>query len=213
MSQQTTEEIYKPRRTRLQEAMARLVPQAITPNMITAFRLACTLAISLVALCDLALWWVLVLGFVAGMSDYLDGAVARHRGQTTKLGAFLDPLGDKLLALVVGYVLWHKGLLPWQPLVAALATEAHAVVLPVLTLARRAAARLPLLPLPQVTPNLWGKWKTGVLAWSMGFVLMGNVFGVTYLDYLGQVGVWLAVLYGAVAMVLYFRDWARGQWA
>jgi len=46
-------------------------------------------------------------------SDALDGAIARLRGERTPLGAFLDPLADKLL-LVVSYVVFTY--LHWIPL-------------------------------------------------------------------------------------------------
>jgi cardiolipin synthase (CMP-forming) len=38
-----------------------------------------------------------VLFFLMAISDAIDGYLARHRGQITKLGTFLDPLADKLL--------------------------------------------------------------------------------------------------------------------
>ncbi len=46
-------------------------------------------------------------------SDALDGAIARLRGERTPLGAFLDPLADKLL-LVVSYIIFSY--LNWIPL-------------------------------------------------------------------------------------------------
>jgi len=46
-------------------------------------------------------------------SDALDGAIARLRGERTPLGAFLDPLADKLL-LVVTYIVFSS--LGWIPL-------------------------------------------------------------------------------------------------
>jgi cardiolipin synthase (CMP-forming) len=42
--------------------------------------------------------WALVLFVVAGLTDALDGYVARHANQSTRLGAMLDPVADKLLA-------------------------------------------------------------------------------------------------------------------
>ncbi len=39
----------------------------------------------------------IVLFFIMAVSDAVDGYWARHRGQITKLGSFLDPLADKLL--------------------------------------------------------------------------------------------------------------------
>lgn len=43
----------------------------------------------------------LVLGFITGLTDYLDGYIARRLNQTSKLGALLDSLADILAALVV----------------------------------------------------------------------------------------------------------------
>jgi cardiolipin synthase len=48
-------------------------------------------------------WAILVLA-LAGMTDYLDGKIARAFGQTSRLGALLDPAADRLyiLATLVG---------------------------------------------------------------------------------------------------------------
>jgi len=50
-------------------------------------------------------WWVTFwLGWVMGATDLLDGSMAR-RARPTKLGAFLDPLADKVIVLSLGYTL------------------------------------------------------------------------------------------------------------
>jgi len=46
---------------------------------------------------------------LAAVTDTLDGAVARRRRQVTALGAFLDPLADKLLVIAVLFVLVGDG--------------------------------------------------------------------------------------------------------
>lgn len=65
------------------------------PNALTAARLA--------AMIPFALWAMqgrdraaLILFMVAGLTDTLDGTIARHFGQTSKIGRLLDPLADKL---------------------------------------------------------------------------------------------------------------------
>ena len=47
--------------------------------------------------------WALVTFFTAGVTDMLDGLIARSTGQRTELGAWLDPMADKLL-LVSAFV-------------------------------------------------------------------------------------------------------------
>jgi cardiolipin synthase len=41
--------------------------------------------------------WALMTFMAAGITDVLDGIIARRFGQKTKIGAFLDPIADKLL--------------------------------------------------------------------------------------------------------------------
>ncbi len=43
--------------------------------------------------------WALVVFLAAGLTDGLDGLIARVSGQRTSLGAWLDPMADKLLLL------------------------------------------------------------------------------------------------------------------
>ena len=45
----------------------------------------------------------LIVLLVAGITDALDGTIARRANQRTQLGAFLDPLADKLL-LTSGFI-------------------------------------------------------------------------------------------------------------
>jgi cardiolipin synthase len=53
-------------------------------------------------------WALLVFGF-AGLTDGLDGLVARRAGQRTALGAWLDPMADKLLLVTTFVVLTVPG--------------------------------------------------------------------------------------------------------
>lgn len=50
--------------------------------------------------------------FLFMISDFLDGLAARKRGERTKLGAFLDPMADKLLLTAVYISLVHLGDVP-----------------------------------------------------------------------------------------------------
>ena len=48
----------------------------------------------------------------AALTDLLDGYVARRRGSQTRLGAFLDPMADKLLLTAAFVTLTHLRVLP-----------------------------------------------------------------------------------------------------
>jgi cardiolipin synthase len=68
-------------------------------NALTALRIFVTVPLVLLAISDSApdrLWAAGLLAF-AGLTDGLDGAVARRFGITSALGAFLDPLADKFV--------------------------------------------------------------------------------------------------------------------
>lgn len=51
---------------------------------------------------------------LAGLTDVLDGYIARRNGQITLTGMMLDPLADKLMMLAVIIALLAGGALPWE---------------------------------------------------------------------------------------------------
>lgn len=65
---------------------------------------------------------------VAGVSDAVDGFIARHFNQRSELGAYLDPMADKLLLVSVFVVLGFMGELPLWLVVAAVARDALIVL-------------------------------------------------------------------------------------
>lgn len=82
------------------------------PNIITMIRI-----VSIAPICWL-LWrgeypLALMLLVLAGLSDALDGFLARRYGWFTRLGAFLDPVADKLFVMAVFIVFGLQGNLPW----------------------------------------------------------------------------------------------------
>ena len=54
--------------------------------------------------------WVLL---AAGISDFLDGFIARRFNLLTYLGSVLDPVADKFLIMVSAFILAWIGLIPW----------------------------------------------------------------------------------------------------
>ncbi len=201
------------RRASFGQRLVGLFPQWVTPNQLTFLRMACSLGILALEFRQSGLGWMIILGLAAGFSDLLDGALARSRGLVTRLGAFLDPLGDKLFALVLVIVLWRRGLVEHWLLLLILVTEVHTVLVPALAMLRRRRQGRPLWPPPKVEPNRWGKLKTGWLASALGLVVVGAWAGWGGLIGFAWVNIWVALALGVVAEVLYFRDFARGAYA
>jgi cardiolipin synthase len=66
------------------------------PNVLTLTRIIMTPVIVYMVLTDQA-WIAVALMVAAGITDMLDGAVARYFNQRTTVGAYLDPLADKVM--------------------------------------------------------------------------------------------------------------------
>lgn len=79
------------------------------PNLLTLFRIACIPLMAL--LFYLPYDWhgfaAALVFTLASITDWLDGWLARKLGQMTPLGAFLDPVADKLIVAVALVVLVH----------------------------------------------------------------------------------------------------------
>ncbi len=142
------------------------------PNALTVARIALTPPIAALPFIDrpatrLAAF---ILFVVAGVTDYLDGRLARSRRDETDLGKILDPLADKLLligTLVPMFWLartdfpfvtpWGSVALPLWIVIVVLGREAFMAVF------RQAAARRGVV-IAAIGP---AKWKTGMqLVWQ-----------------------------------------------
>lgn len=83
------------------------------PNALSALRLAGV---------PLFLWlllgphhdgWAIVVLAVGGVSDWLDGKLARWLGQSSRLGALLDPMADRLYILATLLAFGVREIVPW----------------------------------------------------------------------------------------------------
>lgn len=99
----------------------------------------------------------LAVGVVFGLTDFVDGYVARRFDQVTRLGQLLDPLSDRLFIITIGVGLVVTGLLPWWPVAAVVARDVALLVASVVLLGRGAR--------PPAVTRL-GKTATFGLMWS-----------------------------------------------
>ena len=95
---------------------------ATPANVITITRMILALPFLAFVARDGASYWAVVVWFVLCASDGIDGHLARKHG-TTRSGAFLDPLADKVLVLGAGWALVAAGTFWWLPVVLITARE------------------------------------------------------------------------------------------
>lgn len=81
------------------------------PNFISLFRLL-LVPVVVWAMIDERYDMALLCFFIAGVSDMLDGFLARVMKATSDLGRYLDPLADKMLLVAVFITLGMQGVLP-----------------------------------------------------------------------------------------------------
>jgi cardiolipin synthase len=80
-----------------------------TANQITLLRMLLIPAFVVLVIYG-ELGWALIVFATAGVTDAVDGLIARRAGQKTSLGAWLDPMADKLLLVSTFVVLTIPGL-------------------------------------------------------------------------------------------------------
>lgn len=133
------------------------------PNVLTVLRLLATPVI-------LQRIWVrdldvaLVMFFLTGMTDTIDGTLARRFGWTSRFGAFVDPIADK--SLLVGAFL-TLGLQGFIPLWLVFVVIGRDILILLAAVALKLTGRLEDFP-----PSLFGKLSTLSQLLTAGSVLL-----------------------------------------
>jgi cardiolipin synthase (CMP-forming) len=92
------------------------------PNQITLLRLGfLPIFLSLISYEDYR--WALLVLVVSGLTDLFDGWLARRLNQRSSLGAYLDPIADKLLLSSSFVILAFKQRIPWWPTIIVLSRD------------------------------------------------------------------------------------------
>jgi len=104
---------------------------------------------------------------LAGISDWLDGWVAKRLGQQSRFGAMLDPICDRLfLVPVLVTLVYVHGLAPWQLAVLVSRDLANSVGSLAVLILRPALVR-------SLRPRRSGKVVTSLQFWSVVHVVLG----------------------------------------
>jgi CDP-diacylglycerol---glycerol-3-phosphate 3-phosphatidyltransferase len=169
---------------------------ATPANAITIGRLLITPFLFAMILGNGASWPAVSLWIFLAVTDGVDGYFARRHG-TTRSGAFLDPLADKVLVLGGMAALVAKGSFWWLP-VALIAVRELAISGFRSWLGRQGLA---------VHARYWAKVKTVVQEVAVGFALLPLTAGDH--DWVAGAVLWVAVVLTLVTGVQYLLEGRR----
>jgi CDP-diacylglycerol--glycerol-3-phosphate 3-phosphatidyltransferase len=166
-------------------------PHWIRPNYLTVLRLVLIPVILLLLGLDLR-WWALGILILAISTDFIDGAMARTRGQITVLGTYLDPVADKLL--IGGVLAW----IGWEYVIVDII-----LVFIVLELIFSAiGARLLLKTGTARSSNAFGKSKMAVQSVALLLFLFGGILELETWIEISLYLLWLALALAIVSGIM-----------
>ena len=172
------------------------------PNAISVARLAGVPVFLWLVLGPQADGWAVALLIVAGLSDWLDGVIARAWNQQSRLGQVLDPTADRLYIAATLIGLAIRGIIPWW-LVALLVARELVLGVGLLVLRRHGYGPL------QV--SLVGKTATLCLLYAFPLLFLGSHAGTAAL--VARVVGWAFAIWGTAlywwAAVLYLEQTRR----
>lgn len=108
--------------------------------------------------------WALGLFVLAGLSDALDGLLARKLHQQTLLGQYLDPIADKLLMSTMFLVLSIEHLIPWKYTVVVFSRDVSILLV--------SGVLFMIAGLRDFRPSIFGKANTFAQVAAVFFVLL-----------------------------------------
>jgi len=171
------------------------------PNLISLSRIVLVLIACSIYLLD----WrktALGLGTIAGITDYLDGYLARRLGLVTRLGEILDQFSDLIFEALVLLMLVSEPGTPFTVLYLAVYLVRE---LWVTTIRRYMAERR-----FNIASSIWGKLKTNFICWGFVVAFTSRIGFLSaldpYVEYLGHFGLSCGLLFGYISALSYTRQ-------
>ncbi len=154
---------------------------------------------------DLGNWLGLGVLVYAGITDFIDGLVARLMSQQSELGRFLDPIADKLLVGSLLVMLLAFDRIEGLAVLPALVILCREIL--VSGLREFLAGVKTKMPVSRLS-----QWKTTLQMIALGFLLVGPAgpyFGPLSTAEIGVIGLWLAALITIITGYDYLRAGLR----
>ena len=179
------------------------------PNILTVTRIILTPFVLLTYMLSFPYHYLVsvVLYFIAGMTDFFDGKIARRDNLITNFGKFTDPLADKMLTTAVYLALLSNGYCNIWILFIILFREFG-----VSSIRLVASSQGVVIP-----ANMWGKVKTFSMMLFTGFVMLlislSEDFGVLSAGFplhtVSSVLLWITAITTAISGVTYIMEGAK----
>ena len=153
------------------------------PNQLTVFRL---LMLPFILIAMIYRWHDIALGLflLAVITDVIDGIIARRLNQQTLLGAYLDPIADKLLLSSAFIVQAVIGAIPWWLTILVLSRDLIILSTVLVVMLATETRNFP--------PSAFGKANTVVQAATIATVVLYNASQAVWTGQLLSVLIWVA---------------------
>ncbi len=151
---------------------------------------------------DAAKWYALAIFFIAAITDFFDGYLARIWQQQSALGKMLDPIADKLIVSVALLMLVSDHTIQGWYIWAAIVILCREILVSGL---REFLAELDVsVPVTQIA-----KWKTTIQMIAISFLLAGTA-GDKVFPYTTDCGLFFLALAGAITLYTGFDYFYTG---
>ncbi len=164
------------------------------PNQLTMLRLIFVPFI-VIQLVDGHYRWALIVFVIAGLSDGLDGLLARTLHQQTLLGQYLDPIADKFLLSTMFLVLSILHKIPWKYTILVFGRD--------ISILAASAVLFAIAGLRNFSPSIFGKANTLSQISAVFFVLLLQVDAVRWVWIVRTVFLRATFLFTIVSAVHY----------
>lgn len=169
-------------------------PFRSAPNLLTLLRI-CMAPFLVAAVLEREFRLGFILFVVAGLTDALDGILARLLEQRTALGQYLDPVADKLLLSALFLVLMYEGLMPVRLTVLVFGRDLG--ILLVAAILYAAAGRR------EFEPSIYGKANTFAQVTTVAVVLLYQLTQPPWVAALRSISMWTTMTLTVVSGLHY----------
>lgn len=165
-----------------------------TPNLLTLLRMIFIPFIA-TAILEGEYVWALGLFVLAGLSDGLDGLLARRMNQRTVLGQYLDPIADKLLLSTIFLVLAVAHKIPWKFTIMVFSRDVGILIV--------CAVLYMATPLRDFSPSVFGKANTLAQIVTIFLVMFDEITAAPWVTTAKNVGLWTAFALTLISWIHY----------